>query len=191
MITNHLQEYKNSSICYGLYHVNELNKTQELVALSDAKQPVDIVENKQQYQLVALMSFGMIRFGKQQDKTWEMLRFCIKKNTKVYGAASKLFNHFLERLKPNKVISYANCDWSINSESNVYQKLGFKYIRLTEPDYSLLIGKTRSNRQNYTKQLLIKKYNCPEDMTEHEYTLRQGWYRIYGTGNLVYEWNSK
>lgn len=165
LITNHLQEYINSEICYGLY----LKNTDELVSL---------------------MSFGKLRFEKQQDNVWELLRFCIKNNTKVYGAASKLFNHFINKFNPKQIISYANCDWSINNEHNVYNQLRFKYSGITVPDYSLVIGKTRHSRQSFTKDKLIKKYNCPESLTEHEFCKQQGWYRIYGTGQLKYIWSS-
>ena len=60
---NHLQGYRPSSICYGLYFKDEL---------------------------ISLMSFGKPIFNKHFD--WELLRFCNKLNTHVAGSASKLFN---------------------------------------------------------------------------------------------------
>ena len=59
---NHLQGYRPSTICYGLYFQDEL---------------------------MSLMSFGKPRFNKRVD--WELLRFCNKLNTQVLGGASKLF----------------------------------------------------------------------------------------------------
>ncbi len=161
LIQNHLQEYVNSTVCYGLF----LKSTNELVSL---------------------MSFGNSLYT---DIKWELKRFCTKCNTTVIGAASKLFKQFINKFQPTKILSYADCDWSINSENTIYNKLGFEFIDYTPIDYSLLIGKTRSRRENFTKQKLIKK-GCPENMSEHEYCLQQGWYRIYGTGNLKYIWHN-
>ena len=60
---NHIQGYRPSKICLGLYHENEL---------------------------VSLMSFGKSRFNKTVD--WELLRFCSLKGVQVIGGASRLFS---------------------------------------------------------------------------------------------------
>lgn len=44
----------------------------------------------------------------------------------------------------------------------------------------------RKNRFSFRKKknILVEKYNCPNDMSEHEFCLSQHWYRIYDCGNF-------
>ena len=167
LIKNHLQEYTISTVCYGLFFNNEL---------------------------VACMSFGPLRKNlgniNNEKGIFELYRFANKKNTVIIGGASKLFNYFIKRFKPKQIISYADRCWSINNEHNLYQKLNFKFVSYTIPNYSIIIGKTRNNRYNFRKSELIRKYNCPPEKTEHQFCLEQGWYRIYDCGNLKYVWLS-
>lgn len=164
LIKNHLQEYRKSDLCYGLYYENEL---------------------------VFLMSFGKSFFHKLNDNEYELIRCCSKLNTSVFSGASTIFKYFVKTLNPIKIISYANSDWSIENYKNLYRQLGFKYQHLSEPNYSYVIGKLRHSRYGFTKEILKKKYGCPEYMSEHEFCLSMGWYRIYDNGNLFYIWNNK
>ena len=163
-VKNHLQEYVASTICYGLYYQNTL---------------------------VACMSFGKQRLslGGYSDKGWELYRYCSLLNTTVIGGASKLFKHFLKIFKPLQIISYADRSWSKDSEHILYRKLGFEFDSYTKPNYHIITGNVRSNRFNFRKSELIRKYCCTEQETEHEFCLKQGWYRIYNSGNLKYIWN--
>ena len=68
------------------------------------------------------------------------------------------------------------------------QKYGFVLYNKSQPNYYYVIGNERKNRFNYRKSELVKKYNCPENMSEHEFCLAQKWYRIYDCGCLCYEW---
>lgn len=156
---NHLQGRCNSTYRYGLYYDNEL---------------------------VSLMTFGKSRhFVGNKKYEWELLRFCNKQNTNVIGAASKLFKHFIETINPNSVVSYADRRWS---NGNLYDKIGFTKYNESLPNYYYIIGNKRYYRFNFRKSILVKKYNCPQDMSEHEFCLSQKWYRIYDCGCLCYKW---
>ena len=140
--------------------------------------------------LVSLMTFGktrqMKKYNNDYDNTWELLRFCNKLNTSIVGGASKLLNHFVKTVKPKKVITYADKRWS---NGNLYEKLRFHKYNESKPNYYYVIGNKRKNRFNFRKSILVKKYNCPQDMSEHEFCKSKGWYRIYDCGCLCYEWN--
>jgi hypothetical protein len=156
---NHLQGYCNSQVRLGLYHNNEL---------------------------VSLMTFGKSRHFVGNGKTeWELLRFCNAINTTVIGGASKLLNHFIKEYNPNEIISYADRRWS---NGNLYEKLGFKKYNESKPSYYYIIDRKRIYRFNLRKSVLIEKFGCPKDMSEHEFCLRQKWYRIYDCGCLCYKW---
>ena len=156
---NHLQGKCQSTIRYGLYYNNEL---------------------------VSLMTFGKSRHfignGKYQ---YELLRFCNKKDTVVIGGASKLFKHFISEYNPSSIVSYADRRWS---QGNLYNNLGFTFLHYSKPNYYYVIGNERKNRFNFRKSELIKKYKCPQNMSEREFCYKQKWYRIYDCGCLCYKW---
>lgn len=139
-------------------------------------------------ELVALMTFGNLRKNLNQSKkegTYELLRFCNKKFTTVVGGASKLFKHFIKQYKPNEIISYADRRWS---EGNLYERLNFQCYNNSKPNYFYVINGKRFNRFSYRKDVLVQKYNCPHDMSEHKFCLQNKWYRIYDCGCFCYKW---
>ena len=135
------------------------------------------------------MTFGKSRHfvgnGKHQ---WELLRFCNKLNTNVIGGASKLLKHFIKLYNPEEIVSYADRRWSTG---NLYNVLGFKLYNKSQPNYYYVIGDKRYYRFNFRKSILVKKYGCPENMSEHEFCLSQHWYRIYDCGCLCYIWKKE
>lgn len=157
---NHIQGFVPSMVAYGLYYNNEL---------------------------VSLMSFGSYRRNlgrKQIDNEYELLRLCNKINYNIIGGASRLLKFFIKVNNPFKIISYADRRWSLG---DVYEKLGFKFIRNTKPNYFYIFGTKRKNRFGFRKNILIEKYNCPQNVTEKEFCFQQKWYRIYDCGNKLYE----
>lgn len=156
---NHLQGTCPSTIKYGLYYQEEL---------------------------VSLMTFGRTRhFIGNCNHEYELLRFCNKRNYSIVGAASKLFKHFVKVHTPKSVVSYADRRWS---KGKLYDSLGFKLYNKSEPNYYYVIGMERKNRFNFRKSVLVQKYNCPENVSEHQFCLSKKWYRIYDCGCLCYEW---
>ena len=155
---NHLQGKCGATYHYGLYYNNEL---------------------------VSLMTFGKTRhFVGKSSENFELLRFCNKLNTDVVGGASKLLKHFINDIKPKAIISYADKRWSIG---NLYEKLGFEKYNESKPNYYYIINGNRIYRYNLRKSVLIKRYNCPSNMTEKEFCKQQKWYRIYDCGCLCYK----
>lgn len=158
---NHIQGYVPSKFAYGLYYNSEL---------------------------LSIMTFGNKRISlgsKSKENEYELLRFCSKKNYNIPGAAQKLFSHFIKIHNPNTIISYADRRWS---NGNLYNKIGFIKYNESQPNYYYVIGNKRHYRFNFRKSILVKKYNCPENMTEHDFCLLQKWYRIYDCGCLCYKW---
>ena len=160
---NHIQGNVNSSYIYGLEYNGEL---------------------------ISIMSFGGLRKNmgrKNIENTFELLRFCNKKDYTVIGAASKLLKHFIIQNNPSKIISYADRRWSIG---NLYTKLGFTFSHTSEPNYFYLINGVRKNRFAYRKDILISKFGCSPEKTEHNFCLEKQWYRLYDSGTKVYVWNN-
>ena len=142
-------------------------------------------------ELVSLMTFGYTRqqrkYNKDYNNTYELLRFCNKLNTNVIGGASKLLKHFIDDIKPNEIITYADKRWSIG---NLYETLGFVHTHDSRPNYFYTFGQKRENRFKYRKGQLIKQ-GFDKNKTEHEIMLERGIYRIYDCGTMVYKLNFK
>lgn len=138
-------------------------------------------------ELVGAMSFGKTRKNlgrKNVNGTYELLRYCSSVGCNIIGGASKLLQHFIRSVKPRKIISYADRRWS---SGNLYEHIGFRFVRNTEPSYYYVLGDKRKNRFAYRKNVLIEKYGCSKEETEHSFCLKNHWYRIYDCGTKLYE----
>ena len=163
--TNHIQgAAKNIYSGYGLYYNDEL---------------------------ISVMAFSKLRINlgqKPKEGEYELLRFCSKLGVSVVGGAGKLFKHFINTVKPTKVISYADRRWSMGK---IYETLGFTFSHNSIPSYFYVFGDKRENRFKYRKNELIRKYGCPPEVSEHDFCLSKKWYRIYDCGTKVYIWENK
>ena len=102
----HLQGHTNlSSICYGLYYNDEL---------------------------LSVMTFGKRRLKKQLNGYYELHRYCVKSGYTIIGGANKLLKHFIQDFSPKNILSYSDNDYF---DGSIYERLGFKYIKQTEPNY--------------------------------------------------------
>ena len=156
---NHIQKNTKAKINLGLYYNDEL---------------------------VCLSTFSNLRKimgSKNIDGNYELIRFCNKLNTVVVGGADKLLKHFIKTYKPIKIISYADRRWS---QGELYEKLGFKFIHNSKPNYWYINNKDREYRFKYRKSVLIKD-GYDKNKTEKEIMFNRGIYRIYDCGNIKYE----
>ena len=136
--------------------------------------------------LVSVMSFSKLRknLGEvKEENVYELLRFCSKVDFNVIGGASKMFKAFIKEYNPIKVISYCDRRWG---NGNVYSKMGFKLDHISRPNYFYIVGSERKNRFCYRKDILISKYGCKKEETEHSFCLKNHWYRIYDCGTKVF-----
>jgi hypothetical protein len=156
---NHIQGYTSTSIKLGLYFKGDL---------------------------VSIMTFDCLEGRrKMKEGGWNLSRFCSKLNTNVIGATSKLLTYFIKNYQPNRIISYADMDWSLGE---LYKKLGFKLDKTIKPDYKYIFEGKRINKQRFTKKRL-KSMGFDIEKTESEITKEIGIYRIYNVGQLKFEIN--
>lgn len=140
-------------------------------------------------EIYALMTFGKPRFNKRYN--WELLRYCCKKYTNVVGGASRLLSHF-RKDHEGSIISYANLRWS---NGNLYEKLGFKLVNQTAPNYFYFKTKDGKHpvdmklysRMEFQKHKLKDKLETfDEKLTEKENMYMNNYRTIYDCGNLAY-----
>lgn len=158
---NHIQSYAPSKIRIGLFYNNEL---------------------------ISIMSFSKLRKNlgfNDISGNYELIRFCSKLNTNVIGSASRLLKFFIKKYNPEKIISYANKDWSIGK---LYTEIGFKKVKETVPNYFYFNKDEciRKNRFSFRKDKLVSD-GYDKNKTEHKIMIEKGYYRIYDSGSILFE----
>ena len=141
--------------------------------------------------LISVMTFSNLSKSKgfkTTDKSYyELSRFTSDINYICVGTAGKLLKYFIKNYNPKKIISYADKRWSINANNNLYNKLNFKYIGDTPPNYWYSKDYLyRLHRFNFTKATLVKKGNNPK-LTESQIMKNLKYVKIWDCGNLKYE----
>jgi GNAT superfamily N-acetyltransferase len=131
--------------------------------------------------LIAVMTFskGSIAKGsKTTSGTWELNRFAIHSEFQANGIASKLLMHFKRNYEWTEIFSYADRRWSTG---DVYKKLGFEFVYMTEENYWYLIDFKRKHRF-----ALRKRSDEPKDVTEIELRMLEGYVRVFDSGNVKF-----
>jgi hypothetical protein len=132
-------------------------------------------------ELVSLMTFNKSEGRKKMSNLeWNLSRFCNILNGNVIGGASKLLSHFIKIYNPDRIISYADKDWSVG---NLYKRLKFECIGETNPDYKYVIDGVRKHKQNFTKSRL----KIDSNLTESRYMSMNKINKIYDCGKMKFE----
>lgn len=140
-------------------------------------------------ELVSAISF---RRNHKTPKIIENCRFASKLNTQVVGGFSKLLKHSIPILKflgYDKIITFADRDWTPDYKNSVYYKNGFKFVGDTGPTMSYTNFQTVWNRQKFQKKFLKKlfpeTYN-PEFDADQILALNKI-YPIHNSGTFKFE----
>lgn len=136
-----------------------------------------------QNDLVCVMSLSVPRFNKKYD--FEIIRLATKKYMTVVGGASKLFKYFI-RQYPSSVISYADRRYSTG---NVYNQLGFNFIRFSPPSYYYTKQNRLYHRMNFQKHKLpLMLDSFDGNISEANNMKNNNYYQIWDCGSCVYEY---
>lgn len=166
LLLHHIQGYTQSKIKLGAFYKEEL---------------------------VAVMTLGSLRKAlgnahKQKD-VYELLRFCSKSNYNIMGIGSKLFSYFVRNYNPTKVISYADKRWTPDYKNSFYNKLNFKYLYTSKPNYWYTFDYLiRFYRFEFRLQKLQQEGYDTKSFTEWEIMQQKKYDRIWDCGSHKYEW---
>ena len=121
---NHIQGGDKSIFRIGLFHNNEL---------------------------ISIMTFDNFEGrNKMENCGWNLSRFCNKIGYNVVGGASKLLSYFITESSPKRIISYADASWS---SGDLYFKLGFNMVYISDPDYKYVVGNRKIHKSRYRKSI--------------------------------------
>lgn len=138
--------------------------------------------------LVMVMSFGKPRFTSKYDL--EITRMTSHSEYTVVGGASKLFKNFIKQNGEKSFLTYADFRFG---DGKVYEKIGFKRLADTQPNYwyfkpSEGVLYSRVKFQKHKLADLLTKFD-PE-LSEYDNMVVNGWGRIWDCGNGAYEYNA-
>jgi hypothetical protein len=154
---NHIQGFVRYTLCLGLYQDKEL---------------------------VSIMCFDHTEGRKKMvDTEWNLSRFCNRLNSNVVGGASKLLSYFIKVFKPDRMITFADKEWSVG---DLYFKLGFEKSYETEPNYKYLVDKKRTNKQRFKKSRLVSEgYDI--NKSEAEIMSEREIWKVWDCGQIKFE----
>jgi hypothetical protein len=135
--------------------------------------------------IVSVMTFsrGRIIMGGKNTE-WELNRFCNLLGHNVIGGASKLLKYFIKTYQPHNIVSYSDIRIF---DGGMYNKIGFKKISQSKPNYWYVINDLRKHRFGYRKTMLINE-GYDRNMTEQQIMFERKIYRIYDCGNIRWEY---
>lgn len=140
---NHIWGSASCRDCYGLFRRRVTGVSEKLTvnmseASSSAPDVVPLQENNCTVgELVAVATFSNARRWEKQGRTvssYEWVRYASLNDTRVVGGMGKLLKAFIEERHPDDIMTYAistavpgrEIREGVESEGNVYRKLGFK-----------------------------------------------------------------
>ena len=136
-------------------------------------------------EIYEVMTFGEPRYDTKHSA--ELLRLCTRSGYQVVGGASKLFKYATDCFLVDNIISY--CDLA-KFNGDVYEKLGMKKIRETEPQEVWSNGskKITANllRSRGFDQLFGTNYGKGTD--NELLMIDNGWLPVFDCGQAVYEY---
>lgn len=144
-------------------------------------------------ELLSVMSFGKPRY-KQESDVYELQRYCVKSGYTIIGGAERLFKHFIKDFSPSKIISYSDNNYF---DGRIYPRLGFSFIKYTDPDYYWIKSSNLEVLPRYKCQpkLLRNKYPDLYEKAvggkENFIMTHLGYFKVYGCGNTMWEVNFK
>jgi hypothetical protein len=163
----HIQGSDKSTINYGAYYQGEI---------------------------VGVMTFnGKRNMTKNNNGEYELTRFATKLGYSISGLGSKFLKTFINDEQPKSIISFADIRWTPNFNNNLYTKMGFNFVKLTEPNYTYYNSKInkykRYHKFNFGKNTIKKKYpNVDLNKSEFQIMSELGYDKIWDCGLIKYQY---
>ena len=164
---NHVQgDVRGQSACYALMHAGEI---------------------------IAVASFGKPRYNANYE--WEWLRYAVRRDLIIRGAAVKLFNAFNADMHPSSVISYVDFDHSTMRDSFM-RSCGFIELEPTGASVcwsqpgSLNHVRNSSLIRQGADRLLGTHYGSMDacGLTNNQIMMLEGYLRVGTSGNRMFSW---
>jgi hypothetical protein len=130
---------------------------------------------------------------KNEENSYELLRFATDIEFRVIGIASKLLSFFVKKYNPKSIISFADRRWTLDKCNNLYTNIGFELKNTLKPDYTYYNPKLdrfrRYHKFGFGKNSIKKKFPEIYSSEKTEWMMMQeaGYDRIWDCGKFCYE----
>lgn len=135
-------------------------------------------------ELCSVLTLGKPRFT---GHDYEIVRYCVRPDVAVIGGFQKLLSEFKKKCKSgDTIVSYMDLNKRFSGQ-NIYEKSGFEFEKITQPDYvwTNKYGTHTLKRYDTTKTKLIEQ-GYDGTKTEKQIMLDRGYFRVYGAGSKRY-----
>lgn len=142
LAANHIYGSASCRDCYGLFRRRATGAAEKAAcqpeSSAETAHTVHAMENVPSAgELVAVATFSNARRWEKQGRiisSYEWVRYASLKDTRVVGGMGKLLKAFIEERRPDDIMTYAistaipgrELRDGVESEGNVYRKLGFR-----------------------------------------------------------------
>lgn len=127
-------------------------------------------------ELVAVITIGSrVRFRNNQH-SYDIIRYCTKNNYSIVGGLSKLITFIKTDLQPDHLMTAIDCDWS---DGKGFEKIGFTFDSETQPIESYIHLKTK------------KRYFSHRISSETIQENPKEWILIQNSGNHKFTWEKE
>ena len=121
---------------------------------------------------------------KEDNKNYELVRYCVKSGYTIVGRANKLLKAFEMQNKPLTLVSYSDNDYFTGG---IYNQLGFEYDKQCSLScYWYMNGKEYKREEcqvNKLKKLYPNLYAKTTNSKENYIMLSLGAKKVYRSGN--------
>lgn len=127
---------------------------------------------------------GVVSYATHHRKSEQLVlnRIVFKAGIQIVGGMNKLIQNTITKLDSD-IITWSDNRWSTGE---IYEKCGFVFDGDLPSDYSY-----STKYERFPKQAFMKKNTkCPENMTEHQWALQNGYYRMYDCGKKRWKYIS-
>jgi hypothetical protein len=146
-----------------------------------------VLNSKVRYGLVYKGDLVMV-MGFNGGGDFVCTRLCSKLGLVVVGGVSRLFSRFVRDYCPSSVVSFADRRYSVGG---VYEKLGFKRLYVTSPNYFYVKGLDVFSRVRFQKHKLGGVLGLFDgSLTEAENMFLNGYRRLWDAGHIKYLWRA-
>lgn len=134
--------------------------------------------------------YGLMYMGKlvsvlglndSSGEEYEVIRYA---SLNCIGGFGKLLKSFIRKHNPSVIHTYVSLDYG---NGNMYEKNGFVYDGMTNPNYFYYDGKRHSRNKFMKHKLKEKLEKYDESLTEYQNMRNNGFLRIYDAGSLRYK----
>lgn len=142
-------------------------------------------------ELLAVATFGESRFDTSKEYEW--IRYAVKKGVLIHGGSGRLFQAFLDEVKPKSVISYVDFDHTTSARTFL-NSCGFQELAVAGPGKIWSKGTRKIYHNSLLRQgadrLLGTSYGSmtASGLNNEDIMLLEGWLPVHTAGNRVFVW---